>query len=107
MGPLGLGYLPFRFVASNSVTLLKFPDELIALPFNHLPIIVRQSTPGVLCLSDELFSVSFELIAVDLRPSAQLMPLCQQRQYVRVPSLGTLLGRPPHSLSTASRAGRR
>jgi len=34
VGSLEFGYLTFRFVASNSVTLLKFPDELIALPLD-------------------------------------------------------------------------
>jgi len=32
VGPLELGYLAFCFVACNSITLLDFPNKLIALP---------------------------------------------------------------------------
>jgi hypothetical protein len=70
VGSFELGYLTFRFVASNSVALLKFPDELIALPFDHLSIIVGQSAPLLLCISDQLLPVSFDLIAVYLRLGA-------------------------------------
>ena len=33
-------YLTLRFFTSNSITFLHFPDELITLSFNNLPIIV-------------------------------------------------------------------
>ena len=57
-------YLTICFFASNSITFLHFTDELIALSFNNLPIIVGQPAPFFLCLSDELFSVSFHLVGV-------------------------------------------
>ena len=45
MALLKVGYLTLRFLASNSVALLNFADELIALSFDNLPIIVSQLTP--------------------------------------------------------------
>jgi hypothetical protein len=43
VGRLKLGYLTLRFFASNSIALLNLPNELIALSFNDLPVIVGQS----------------------------------------------------------------
>ena len=57
-------YLPLCFFATNSIALLHLPDELIALFFDDLPIIVGQPTPFFLGLPDELFPASFDLVGV-------------------------------------------
>ena len=46
--PLELGYLTFCFFTSNSVAFLDLSNELIALSFDDLPVIVGQSAPGLL-----------------------------------------------------------
>jgi hypothetical protein len=58
---LEIGYLPFRFLARNSVALLNSADKLIALALNDLPIIVGQFAPLLLRLSDELFPISLSV----------------------------------------------
>lgn len=68
MSSLELGYLTFGFFASNSITFLNLLDELIALSFNDLPIIVDRSAPLFLSLPGELFLISFELVGVHHSP---------------------------------------
>ena len=68
MGPLELGYLTFRFVASNSVAFLDFSNELITLPFDNLPVIVSQSVRLLLCLASQLLLVAFDLLGLHYRP---------------------------------------
>jgi hypothetical protein len=65
---LELGYLTFCFSTSNSVAFLDLSNELIALSFDNLPVIVGQLSPGLLCLSDKLYPVSFGLISVHVCP---------------------------------------
>jgi hypothetical protein len=65
---LELGYLTFCFSTSNSVAFLNLSDELIALSFDDLPVIVGQLSPGLLCLSERLYPVSFGLISVHVCP---------------------------------------
>jgi len=79
VGPLELTHLTFRFLASNSVMLLDLTNELVALTLDDLPVIVGQSTPLLLGLSDELLPVSLYLIAVHSKCSTQLTLACQQR----------------------------
>jgi len=57
-------YLTLCFFTSNSITFLHLADELIALSFDDLPIIVGQVAPFFLGLSDELLPVSFDLVGV-------------------------------------------
>jgi actin-like ATPase involved in cell morphogenesis len=73
--PLELGYLTFCFFTSNSVAFLDLSNELIALSFDDLPVIVGQSAPGLLCLSGELFPASFDLVRVHLEPPAKSIVL--------------------------------
>jgi len=67
---LELGYLTFCLFPINSVAFLDLSNEPIALPFDDLPVIVGQSFPGLLCLSDELFPSSFGLVSVHLEAPA-------------------------------------
>jgi hypothetical protein len=67
VGPLKLGYLTLCFFASNSIALLNLPDELIALSFNDLPVIVGQSASLLFCLPNELVPVAFDLVGVHFR----------------------------------------
>jgi hypothetical protein len=73
--PLELGYLRFCFFTSNSVAFLDLSNELIALSFDDLPVIVGQSAPGFLCLSGELSPASFDLVRVHLEPPAKSIVL--------------------------------
>jgi hypothetical protein len=66
VGPMKVSYLTFRFFAGNSVPLLYSADKLILFPFNGLPIIVGQFTPFFLCLPNELFPVSLDLVGIHL-----------------------------------------
>jgi hypothetical protein len=68
---LELGYLTFCLFASDSVAFLDPSYELITLSFDNRPVIVGQSSPGLLSLSDELFPSSFGLVSVHLEPSAK------------------------------------
>jgi len=52
MVSLELGYLTFRLFAGNSVAFLDLSNELIALSLDNFPVIVGQSAPGLLSLSD-------------------------------------------------------
>ena len=45
VGPLEVAQLAFRFFASNSVALLDFADELVALSFDDRPIIIGKLAP--------------------------------------------------------------
>src|SRR4029077_5590351 len=62
--PLEFPELTFRFLSGNSVPFLDLTDELIALAFNDLPVVVGQTTPLLLSLSYELRPVSLQLIAI-------------------------------------------
>lgn len=64
MSSLKVGYLTLCFFAGNSITFPDLPDQLIALSFDDLPIIVGQLALFFLGLSGELFPVSFELVGV-------------------------------------------
>jgi len=78
---LEVGYLPFCFLARNSVALLNSADKLIALALYDLPIIVGQFAPLLLRLPDELFPVSLHLVAIHFRiSSAMLITLEKQRE---------------------------
>jgi hypothetical protein len=68
---LKLGYLTFCFLTSNSVAFLDLSNELIALSFDDVPVSVGQASPRLLGLSDELSSVSFDLISIHPEPPAK------------------------------------
>jgi hypothetical protein len=55
--PLELGYLTFCFSTSNSVAFLDLSNELIALSFDDLPVIVGQSSPGLLAFPANCFQL--------------------------------------------------
>ena len=80
MGLLELSDLTFCFLASNSVTLLDFSDELIPLTLDNLPVIVGQATPLLLVFPDELLPFIWSLFIVGI--SVQLTLTCQQRRNV-------------------------
>ena len=84
MHSLEVGYLPFCFLARNSVALLNSADKLIALALNNLPIIVGQFAPLFLGLADELFPISFQLIGVNFgTPFAMLITLEKHSEKLR------------------------
>jgi len=56
---LEVGYLPFCFLARNSVALLNSADKLIALALYDLPIIVGQFAPLSLALPTNCFQFPF------------------------------------------------
>ena len=64
VGPLELAQLTSRFLAGNSVTFLDLTNELVALAFNNLLVIVGQMAPLLLGLSDELLPVSLHLVGI-------------------------------------------
>src|SRR6266852_4074880 len=57
-------YLAFRLVLGHTVAFLNLANELIALPANHLEIIVCQLAPLRLNLSDRLLPLPFDLVPV-------------------------------------------
>jgi hypothetical protein len=56
---------------------LDLANELIALSFYDLPVVISQATPFLLGLADELLPVSLHLLAVHYRSS---VPVTEQRQ---------------------------
>jgi hypothetical protein len=70
---LEVSYLTFCIFASNSVALLNFANKLIALSFNHLPIVVGQLAPLLLGFADNLLPVSLHLVCVHFRTSIHVL----------------------------------
>ena len=61
---LEISYLTFCFFPSDSIALLNSTNQLIALSFDHLPVVICQLAPLFLGLADELLPVSLHLVCV-------------------------------------------
>ena len=80
MSSLEVRYLTLCFFASNPISLLNCANKLIALSFDHLPIVVGQLAPLLLGLADELLPVSLHLVCIHFGNSIHVpSALCSNR----------------------------
>jgi len=58
--------LSLSFRGRDSVSFLNPPDQLVLFSGDGLPVVVREFSPALLCRSDKLLPLAFDLIPIHL-----------------------------------------